>query len=697
MDFPLLKQLPLLNSLLLASMSVYLGSKAYRHRSVFWFAAALVPLIVFQIGTYFFLQSSSRFGPVLVVLAINLIPLTFVPFGQVLGRESNAPSGSAWRLYYVVQILLLAAIITDLVFGHFVEWVTGVLDQPVIIIEKTRRFFFLNPILGATLTLLAYENTFKNASRTHIDALKCIVIAYIGFIVYVFYLSAQVILTSYIGASILFSGSGIIFLGILLLGYSLLKYPFWQVKIAVSRRAVLGSLSITTFFLYLIVSGVLINFLHWVRPAGYNTALPALVFFLAASFLLIYFSPNAKRTFELFITKHFFRNRYDYRDLWLRFSEKLSGCSNLEQLLPKVSEFIADSMLIKNIGIWLRVPESTIYKLEFREPMSTQSPPALHMDGNFDAWSGRTILRIPDPSAGSSDEFPIDHADFLRTAGFQRVAPIEKDGNVLGLLAIGNSNGDQELSAEDDRLLWSISKQLAHLILNQRLSEELLLAREWESFNRFSSFIVHDLKNLATMQSMTLENAQQLGGNPTFLADAFETFRQTTEKMMNLIAGLSLQRGKFSLKKRPVNLLDVLSSTFDDLKMDQRTGLIVTTNFPPKDMPPMIAGDPDLLKKVFTNLLLNAIQSLPEGEGAVEVTVAHPGNGRITAGIKDTGCGIPPEQIKNLFRPFQTTKSNGMGIGLCHTRSIVEVHGGRIHIESQLNAGTEVEVEFPTL
>lgn len=79
------------------------------------------------------------------------------------------------------------------------------------------------------------------------------------------------------------------------------------------------------------------------------------------------------------------------------------------------------------------------------------------------------------------------------------------------------------------------------------------------------------------------------------------------------------------------------------------------------------------------------------------MTVIHPGNGKIMTEIKDTGCGISPEQIKNLFRPFQTTKKNGMGIGLCHTRSIIEVHGGRIHIDSAINAGTQVEIEFPTL
>ena len=71
--------------------------------------------------------------------------------------------------------------------------------------------------------------------------------------------------------------------------------------------------------------------------------------------------------------------------------------------------------------------------------------------------------------------------------------------------------------------------------------------------------------------------------------------------------------------------------------------------------------------------------------------------GKITASIRDTGCGIAPERLESLFRPFQTTKDKGLGIGLCHTRSIIEVHGGQIRIESQINAGTKVEVELPAL
>ena len=238
---------------------------------------------------------------------------------------------------------------------------------------------------------------------------------------------------------------------------------------------------------------------------------------------------------------------------------------------------------------------------------------------------------------------------------------------------------------------------MANLIIRHKVTEELSLRREWDSFQRLTAFIIHDLKNLATLQSMTLENAKHLNHNPDFVADAFATFTQTTDKMISLIASLSIQRGQFTLNQQPVNILEVIHNTFEDLKLAQRTGVMITTKFPPQDAPPIILGDPELLQKVFTNILLNAIQSLPKGQGAVDISVGATDPGKIIAAIRDTGCGIPPEQLQNVFRPFQTTKERGMGIGMCHTRSIVEVHGGDIRIDSQVNRGTTVELEFPRI
>jgi len=194
---------------------------------------------------------------------------------------------------------------------------------------------------------------------------------------------------------------------------------------------------------------------------------------------------------------------------------------------------------------------------------------------------------------------------------------------------------------------------------------------------------------------MTLENAKNLRDNVNFIADAFATFNHTTEKMIDVIASLSVRRGQFSLKQQPINILEVISHTFDELKIGQRNGLSIRTEFPPIEKVPAIRGDPDLLRKAFTNVILNAIQSLPSGEGKVDVTVSQDED-TITTSIRDTGCGIPPDRLESMFRPFQTTKENGLGIGLCHTRSIIQVHGGEIRIKSKLNAGTTVEIDLPT-
>jgi two-component system sensor histidine kinase HydH len=196
---------------------------------------------------------------------------------------------------------------------------------------------------------------------------------------------------------------------------------------------------------------------------------------------------------------------------------------------------------------------------------------------------------------------------------------------------------------------------------------------------------------------MTLENAKHLSHNPQFVSEALATFTRTTDKMIGLIASFTIQRGQFSLKQQAVNVLDVIHQTFEDLKLQQRNSIKLSTKFPPPETPPLVFGDPELLQKVFTNVLLNAIQSLPQGTGVIDISVVEDNAGKVIATVRDTGCGIPPEQLQNIFRPFQSTKESGMGIGLCHTLSIVEVHGGHIRIDSQVNSGTTVELEFPRI
>lgn len=690
----------LVNLAALGALFVYLITKIGRHPSVGYLAASLIPLISFQLGCYLFNRWPASYqGATLIVLGMVLIPISLTPVGHTMGRDAPSHHSRGWLLFYGLQVALLMLVLRGLWSSGIIEWVTGILDQPIIIIGESWRYLFLNVVAASILALLCFDRTLRGAGKAQREELKFVFIAFLGLAFFFAYASVYILLTSYISQSVLQLGTFVVSLGLLLLVYGFAKYPPWEVRVRVSRRLIFGCLSTTAALIYLVISGSILDILRLMQPLGFNVLVPAATLALGSIFLTFYLSPNFQSVAKGFITRNFFRNKYDYRDLWMKFSDKSSGSLNVRDLLPKIADFIAEAMFVRQVAFWLPAPTSDGFYLAYcrdsahREKIGTAALRINHSVG-LDESDG--ILEIPaDAVELQEDSFPTDGLKVLQKLGIRRLVRVEAGSELLALIGVGAE--PRALTSEDTQFLSSVSAQLSHLILTHKLSEELLLAREWDSFNRFASFILHDLKNLATLQGMTLENAKHLRHNPNFIADAFETFGQTTEKMINLIASLSMQRGQFTLKQQPVNILEVIAQTFDHLKLEQRNGVKISTAFPPKDQLPAISGDPDLLQKAFTNLLLNAIQSLPHGVGAVDVSVSQQNRGKITATIRDSGCGIPPEQLEKLFRPFQTTKEKGLGIGLCHTRSIIEVHGGQIRIESQVNTGTKVDVELPTL
>jgi signal transduction histidine kinase len=108
---------------------------------------------------------------------------------------------------------------------------------------------------------------------------------------------------------------------------------------------------------------------------------------------------------------------------------------------------------------------------------------------------------------------------------------------------------------------------------------------------------------------------------------------------------------------------------------------------------PNVDHDSDQIHQVLINLLINAEQAI-EGAGSIQVEVSSQGNKAMVT-VADTGHGIAPEHLPNIFRPFYTTKGNGTGLGLSLARRIVEDHKGRIEVDSELGKGTEFIVTLP--
>ncbi|MFL5340991.1 MAG: sensor histidine kinase [Gemmataceae bacterium] len=146
------------------------------------------------------------------------------------------------------------------------------------------------------------------------------------------------------------------------------------------------------------------------------------------------------------------------------------------------------------------------------------------------------------------------------------------------------------------------------------------------------------------------------------------------------------------LDRRSTALAEVVGEMIDFFSPTARAANIGVKTFLPSDLPP-VTLDTDLFKQALLNLLLNAEQAMPEGG---EITVqARRVDSEVRLDVIDTGIGMSVETLASCFKPFHTTKPGGNGLGLPTTRRIVEMHGGRITVQSEPGQGTQFTIWLP--
>jgi signal transduction histidine kinase len=142
----------------------------------------------------------------------------------------------------------------------------------------------------------------------------------------------------------------------------------------------------------------------------------------------------------------------------------------------------------------------------------------------------------------------------------------------------------------------------------------------------------------------------------------------------------------------PAHLSDVIQELVDFYEPSARQAGIEVRVFLPADLPP-IRLDADLFKQALLNLLLNAAQAMPQGG---EITIqAERQDREIKLQLIDTGVGMKPEVMAQIFRPFYSTRAGGTGLGLPTTKRIIELHGGRIEVQSEEGRGTMFTITLP--
>jgi two-component system, NtrC family, sensor histidine kinase HydH len=221
-----------------------------------------------------------------------------------------------------------------------------------------------------------------------------------------------------------------------------------------------------------------------------------------------------------------------------------------------------------------------------------------------------------------------------------------------------------------------------------------------EQFNELAELaggFIHEIKN----------HISTLGLNLQILADDFAEpqnprERKAFERVQRLqhecerVVQVSNDFLRFAraeqLRLEPTGLDDIVGEMVDFLSPTAKQKGIAITWYPGGDLPP-VAMDPDLFKQALLNLLLNAEQAMPNGGEIILQASREPGFVKLD--VIDTGCGIAPDMLPKIFKPFHTSKPGGTGLGMPTTRKIVQAHGGAIEVQSEEGRGTKVSIRLP--
>jgi putative PEP-CTERM system histidine kinase len=298
----------------------------------------------------------------------------------------------------------------------------------------------------------------------------------------------------------------------------------------------------------------------------------------------------------------------------------------------------------------------------------------------------QTLIDFARTKEGWARELAVECSSYLEKARMRVCVPLSAVGNLLGLLTVEDRIGKDPFAPEDFDLLKTIADQTAGILLNLKLHQRLQTVKETEAIQTMSAFMMHDLKNLASMLSLTMENLPVHFNNPDFRQDVIRLIRQSVSKINDMCSHLVLTSQQIQLSRKPVDLNDLVRSTLSRLNGPQ--GVTITQDL---HQIPILMMDADQIQKVLTNLVLNAQEAVGD-KGEVRVSTGQR-NGWVVLTVSDTGCGMSKAFMEqSLFRPFKTTKKRGMGIGLYHSRMIVEAHQGRIEVESEAGKGSTFRV-----
>lgn len=542
------------------------------------------------------------------------------------------------------------------------------------------------PALLAVAGMVLVEQFYRNARTQDRWGIKFLCLALGGMFAYDFYLYSEGMLFRHLSPEV-WTARGVVnalLAPLIWLSYSRLTQ---YLPVAISHRMVFHTVTLVGTGIYLLLMAAAGYYIR--LYGGEWGALLQYVFLFGAGVLLmvVVFSGAVRARLKVFLSKHFFRYRYDYREEWLRFTRLLTGGEPGQQVCERSIEAIARLVDSPAGVLWLRKEDGAFHRAAYWNwsdlvgTLPADAPLVRFLEAR--QW----VINLDDCRAdpGSLEVEPPDW--ILGNPRAWLLIPMLWHDRLLGFMVLEHSLGKLHFDWEVSDLLKTAARQAATNLAQMQAAEALTVARQFESFNRATAFVVHDIKNLVAQLTLLLSNAQRHKHNPEFQEDMLATIESAVARMNRMLAKLAERKEQTS--NGEVALAALLREVIDSKK-----GYSLKPELKVIDTDLRVQADRERLGRVLGHLVQNAIEATPY-TGRVGVKLWREGSHAHIL-VEDTGVGMDTAFIRDrLFRPFVSTKGTGMGVGTYECKMYIEELGGDISVESAPGRGSRFTVRLP--
>ncbi|HYW76318.1 MAG TPA: XrtA/PEP-CTERM system histidine kinase PrsK [Gammaproteobacteria bacterium] len=545
-------------------------------------------------------------------------------------------------------------------------------------------------LLTALLGLALVEQIYRNLRPEKRWAVKYLCLGLGAIFVYDLYLYSYTVLLHAIDPTVWDARGAVNALAVPLIAVSAARNPRWSADVFVSRRVAFHTATLMGAGLYLLAMA---GGGYFVREVGGTWGRFAEILFFAGAIvvlLVILFSGQVRARLRVLLSKHFFTYKYDYREEWLRLVGQLYTDKLYSDPYERAIVAVADIVESPGGGIWMR-RESNGFDLAAGHSLRVPDSARVEAEAPLIAFLRERqwivdVRELADkPALYAGLTLPAWLADAPQA---WLVVPLLHEEALVGFLVLARSRAPMALTWEDRDLLKAVGRQVGGFLAHYEDARALSEARQFQAYNRVTTFLMHDLKNVMAQQSLLVRNAERHKTNPAFVDDMISTVEHSVQRMGRLLEQLRRGGGRDEVERVDVGEI-VQRAVARCADREPRARVDIDSQAG------RIRVEPDTLMMVVSHIVRNAQDATPVG-GEVSVRVASRGE-RVLIEVQDNGCGMDATFVRTrLFEPFYTTKSSkGMGIGAYQAREFARGAGGDVEVDSEPGRGTRFRLWFP--